>query len=244
MEMRGRSVLVTGGGRGLGAALGRVLARAGARVVLVSRTAPAVEAVAAEIRADGGVAHALAVDVGSEDAGTTLAAAAAELAGPVDVLVHNASDLGPVPLRPLAETPPDAFARVLEVNLLGPFRLTQAVVGSMVLRGSGLVVHVTSDAGTEAYPGWGAYGVSKAALDHLARIWAAELEGTGVRLLSVDPGEMQTRMHRDALPDADPATLADPARVAEAFLDLLRDAERLRSGSRVAAATFAPAAHR
>jgi NAD(P)-dependent dehydrogenase (short-subunit alcohol dehydrogenase family) len=244
MEMRGRSVLVTGGGRGLGAALGRALARAGARVVLASRTAPAVEAVAAEIRAGGGEAHALAVDVASEDAGTTLAAAAAELTGPVDVLVHNASDLGPVPLRPLAETPPDAFARVLQVNLLGPFRLTQAVVGSMVLRGSGLVVHVTSDAGTEAYPGWGAYGVSKAALDHLARVWAAELEGTGVRFLSVDPGEMRTRMHADALPDADPATLADPARVAEAFLDLLRDAGRLRSGSRVAAATFAPAAHR
>jgi NAD(P)-dependent dehydrogenase (short-subunit alcohol dehydrogenase family) len=244
MEMRGRSVLVTGGGRGLGAALGRVLARAGARVVLASRTASEVEAVAAEIRAGGGEAHALAVDVASGDAGATLAAAAAELAGPLDVLVHNASDLGPIPLRPLAETPPDAFARVLQVNLLGPFRLTQAVVGSMVLRGSGLVVHVTSDAGTEAYPGWGAYGVSKAALDHLARIWAAELEGTGVRFLSVDPGEMRTRMHRDALPDADPATLADPARVAEAFLDLLRDAERLRSGSRLAAATFAPAAHR
>jgi NAD(P)-dependent dehydrogenase (short-subunit alcohol dehydrogenase family) len=244
MEMRGKSVLVTGGGRGLGAALGRVLARAGARVVLASRTASEVEAVAAGIRAGGGEAHALAVDVASGDAGTALAAAAAELAGPVDVLVHNASELGPVPLRPLAETAPDAFARVLQVNLLGPFRLTQAVVGSMVLRGSGLVVHVTSDAGTEAYPGWGAYGVSKAALDHLARIWAAELEGTGVRVLSVDPGEMRTRMHADALPDADQATLADPARVAEAFLDLLRDAERLRSGSRVAAATFAPAAHR
>ena len=213
-------------------------------MVLASRTAAEVDAVAAEIRAGGGAAHALAVDVASEDAGTTLAAAAAELAGPVDVLVHNASDLGPVPLRPLAETPPGAFARVLQVNLLGPFRLTQAVVGSMVLRGSGLVVHVTSDAGTEAYPDWGAYGVSKAALDHLARVWAAELESTGVRFLSVDPGEMRTRMHRAALPDADPATLADPARVAEAFLDLLRDAERLRSGSRVAAATFAPAAHR
>ena len=114
----------------------------------------------------------------------------------------------------------------------------------MVLRGGGLVLHVTSDAGTEAYPGWGAYGVSKAALDHLARIWAAELEGTGVRFLSVDPGEMRTRMHAEALPDADPATLADPASVAEALVELLRDAETLRSGSRVAAATFAPAGNR
>jgi NAD(P)-dependent dehydrogenase (short-subunit alcohol dehydrogenase family) len=244
MQLRDRSVLVTGGGRGLGAALARSLARAGARVVLAARTEAEVEEAAAGIRAAGGEAHALVIDVADEDAGATLAAAAAALAGPVDVLVHNASDLGPVPLRPLAETAPDAFARVLSVNLLGPFRITRAVVGSMVLRGSGLVVHVTSDAGIEAYPGWGAYGVSKAALDHLARIWAAELEGTGVRFLSVDPGEMRTRMHADALPEADPQTLADPAAVAEAFLELLRDAETLRSGSRVAAHSFAPAARR
>jgi NAD(P)-dependent dehydrogenase (short-subunit alcohol dehydrogenase family) len=244
MRLRGLSVLVTGGGRGLGEALGRALGRAGARVVLAARTAAEVEAVAAGIRAAGGEAHALAVDVADPDAGATLAGAAAALAGPVDVLVHNASDLGPVPLRPLSETSDEAFARVLAVNLLGPFRLSRAVVGSMVLRGAGLVVHVTSDAGTEAYPGWGAYGVSKAALDHLARIWAAELEGTGVRFLSVDPGEMRTRMHADALPDADPAALAEPASVAEAFLELLRDADTLRSGSRVAAAAFTPAGNR
>src|SRR5690349_10928261 len=244
MQLRGRSALVTGGGRGLGAALGRALARAGARVVLSARTADEVEAVASAIRASGGEAHALAVDVAAPDADATLAAAAAALAGPVDLLVHNASDLGPVPLRPLAETSADAFERVLAVNLLGPFRLSRAIVGSMVLRGQGTVLHVTSDAATEAYPGWGAYGVSKAALDHLGRIWAAELEGTGVRFLSVDPGEMRTRMHRDALPEADPAALADPADVAEAFLELLRDAETLRSGSRVAAAAFAPAGRR
>lgn len=244
MQLRGRSVLVTGGGRGLGAALGRALARAGARVVLAARTAEEVEAVAADIRASGGEAHALAIDVGSAEAGTMLAAAASALAGPVDLLIQNASALGPVPLRPLAETPADAFERVLAVNLLGPFRLAQAIVGSMVLRGEGLVLHVTSDAGTEAYPGWGAYGVSKAALDHLARIWAAELEGTGVVFLSVDPGAMRTRMHRDASPDADPSALADPAEVAEAFLELLRDAETLRGGSRVAASAFAPAGRR
>jgi len=84
----------------------------------------------------------------------------------------------------------------------------------MLLRGGGLVVHVTSDAGREAYPLWGAYGVSKAAFDHLARIWAAELRGTGVRFLTVDPGEMDTRMHAEAMPDADRSALADPSAVA------------------------------
>src|SRR5262245_31709722 len=201
MELKDRTVLVTGGGRGLGEAFGRAAARAGARVVLVARTADEVEAVAASLRAAGREAHAIVADVGDETAATAVAAAAAALAGPVDVLVHNASVLGPVPLRPLVDTPPGDFARALEVNLLGPFRLSQAIVGSMVLRGRGLVLHVTSDAGVEAYPGWGAYGVTKAALDHLARVWAAELDGTGVRFLSVDPGEMRTRMYAEAVPD-------------------------------------------
>jgi NAD(P)-dependent dehydrogenase (short-subunit alcohol dehydrogenase family) len=244
MDLRDRTVLVTGGSRGLGAAFGRAAARAGARVVLVARSANEVEAVAADIRAAGRTAHAIVADVGDAESATSIASAAAALAGPVDVLVHNASVLGPVPLRPLLDTPPADFVRALEVNLLGPFRLSQAVVGSMVLRGQGLVLHVTSDAGIEAYPDWGAYGASKAALDHLARIWAAELQDTGVRFLSVDPGEMHTRMHAEAMPDADESALADPAAVAESLLELIRDAERIRTGSRVEAARFAPAAIR
>lgn len=244
MDLRERSVLVTGGGRGLGAAFGRAAARAGARVVLVARTGDEVEGVAAGIRAAGRQAFALVADVAAADAATSIAARAAALAGPVDVLVHNASVLGPVPLRPLLDTTPADFVHALDVNLVAPFRLSQAVLGSMVLRGQGLVLHVTSDAGVESYPGWGAYGASKAALDHLARIWAAELADTDVRFLSVDPGEMRTRMHADALPDADPSALSDPAAVAESLLELIRDAESLRSGSRVEAARFAPAAIR
>jgi NAD(P)-dependent dehydrogenase (short-subunit alcohol dehydrogenase family) len=108
----------------------------------------------------------------------------------------------------------------------------------MVLRGRGVVVHVSSDAATSAYPRWGSYGVSKAALDHLNRVWAAELEGTGVRFVSVDPGEMNTRMHADALPEADPATLADPSRVAARIVSLVRREERVPSGARVEAASF------
>jgi len=107
----------------------------------------------------------------------------------------------------------------------------------MVLRGRGLVVHVTSDASVVAYPRWGAYGVSKAAFDHLARIWAVELDGTGVRFLSVDPGEMDTRMHAEAVPEADPASLPDPAAVAERIVRLIRDVETLASGARLEAAT-------
>src|SRR6185436_11272305 len=92
--------------------------------------------------------------------------------------------------------------------------LTKALAGAMVLAGRGLVVHVTSDAAVEAYPTWGAYGASKAAHDHLARIWAVEMRGTGVQFLTVDPGEMNTQMHAEAMPDADRSTLARPADVA------------------------------
>jgi NAD(P)-dependent dehydrogenase (short-subunit alcohol dehydrogenase family) len=155
--------------------------------------------------------------------------------GTVDLLVNNASTLGPVPLRLLLDTDCEDLERALAVNLVGPFRLTKALLGPMVLRGRGLVVDITSDASVEPYPTWGAYGASKAALDHLGRVWAAELEGTGVRLLTVDPGEMNTRMHADAIPDADPATLADPARVAARIRLLIEQETLAPSGARVPA---------
>jgi NAD(P)-dependent dehydrogenase (short-subunit alcohol dehydrogenase family) len=233
VEIRGRRVLVTGGSRGLGAALGRALAREGARVVLAARAGRELEDVARAIRGAGGEAHALQADVGAKDDVYPLVGASAALVGPIDVLVHNASTLGPLPMPLLLDTACEELEQVLAVNLVGPFRLTRALAGAMVLHGGGLVVHVTSDAGVVAYPRWGAYGVSKAALDQLARIWAAELAGTGVRFLSVDPGEMRTRMHADAVPDADPATLADPADVAERLLAVMRNAESYESGGRI-----------
>jgi NAD(P)-dependent dehydrogenase (short-subunit alcohol dehydrogenase family) len=121
-------------------------------------------------------------------------------------------------LRLLLDTDCEDLERALAVNLVGPFRLTKAIAGPMVLRGAGTIVNVTSDAALQPYPSWGAYGASKAALEQLGRIWAAELEGTGVRVLTVDPGEMDTVMHAQAMPDADRSQLADPARVADAIV--------------------------
>jgi NAD(P)-dependent dehydrogenase (short-subunit alcohol dehydrogenase family) len=236
MKVRNRSVLITGGSRGLGAALGEELARRGARVVLVARGEKALEETARRIRAAGGEVHALAADVGSKDAVYPLVGAAAALVGPLDVVVHNASALGPTPLRELAETECEDFARVLETNVVGPLRLTKAVVGSMVLRRQGVVVGISSDAAVEVYPCWGAYGVSKAALDHLLRTWAVELRESGVRFLAVDPGEMDTVMHAEAMPDADRSTLRKPEEVAARVADLIESAEEIPTGSRVEAA--------
>jgi NAD(P)-dependent dehydrogenase (short-subunit alcohol dehydrogenase family) len=235
MKLANTAALVTGGSRGLGRALGLALAEAGARVVLVARDAAPLAQVAAEIRARGGEAHTIAADVADREATHAIAGQAAAMVGTVDLLVNNASTLGPAPLRLLLDTDCEDLDHALAVNLVGPFRLTKALLGPMVLRGRGLVVDITSDASVEPYPTWGAYGVSKAALDHLGRVWAAELEGTGVRLLTVDPGEMNTRMHADAIPDADPATLADPAQVAARIRRLIEQETLAPSGARVPA---------
>lgn len=224
-DMRGApAALVTGGSRGLGRALGLALAAAGSRVVLVARERDPLDQVVAEIRARGGHAHGIAADIADREAIAAIAGQAAALVGPIELLINNASSLGPVPLRLLLDTDCEDLSRALEVNLLAPFRLTKAVAGSMVLRGRGTIVNISSDASVEAYPRWGAYGASKAALDHLGRIWAAELEGTGVGVLTIDPGEMNTRMHADAIPDADPAALADPERVAARIVGWLTGA--------------------
>ncbi len=242
MQIAGQNVLITGAGRGLGAALAEELARRGARVVLVARTPAPLEEVAGRIRRAGGEAHVFPADVGSKRAIHPIAGAAAALVGDIDILVHCASTLGPTPLPPLLDLDCEALEETLAVNLVGPFRLTKALAGSMVLRGSGLVVAISSDAAVEAYPRWGAYGVSKAGLDHLMRIFAAELEGTGVRFLAIDPGEMDTRMHAEAMPDADRTTLARPADVARRIADIIARAEARPNGARLKAGAEAETA--
>jgi NAD(P)-dependent dehydrogenase (short-subunit alcohol dehydrogenase family) len=240
MELRGLSALVTGASRGLGRALAEALAQAGARVVLVARSEAELAEVARGIREHGGEAHALPADIASKQDTYAIAGAAAALVGPVDLLIHNASALGPAPLRLLLDTDCEDLAAVLETNVIGPFRLSKAIAGSMALRKTGTIVHITSDASENAYERWGAYSVSKAALDHLSRLWAAELSERGVRVLAVDPGEMNTLMHRLALPDSDPTTLAVPADVAARILALLRDPS-VASGSRVEAQNWSAA---
>lgn len=239
MRVRGSAALITGGSRGLGRALGAELARRGARVVLVGRNGGPLRETVEQIRRAGGEAHALVADVGDKEAVHPLVGAATALVGPIDLLVHNASVLGPVPLLPLAETDCEELQGVLDVNLIGPFRLTKAIVGSMALRGAGLVLSISSDAAVNGYPGWGAYGVSKAALDHLVRTWAAEI--SAVRFASVDPGEMDTEMHADAMPEADRKTLRDPAAVAAAIADWIETGAATPSGARIEIALPVPA---
>lgn len=232
MNLRGMGVVVTGASRGLGAALSKELARCGAKVVMIARNVEELDRVADEIRGEGHEAHAVAADVGEKKDTYRIAGVAAALVGPIGLLVNNASTLGRLPLADLLDTDCEDLEKVLAVNLVGPFRLTKAVAGSMALLGRGLVVNISSDASVVGYPGWGAYGTSKAALDQLGRVWAAELVGTGVRFLTIDPGEMRTRMHADAVPDADPMALAEPAEVAKTVVRMITGHQAIPSGAR------------
>ena len=221
MKIEQQGALVTGASRGLGRALAEALAAKGARVALVARERAAVEDVAAGIRARGGIAHAIAGDVAQKAQAHAIAGQAQGLVGEIAIAVHNASTLGPVPLRLLLDTECEDLADVLETNLVGPFRLTKILAGAMAIRGAGTIVHVSSDAAVEPYPRWGAYGISKAAQDQLSRILAAELAETGVRVLAVDPGEMDTAMHAAAMPEADRASLQRPADVAAKLVAMI-----------------------
>lgn len=229
-----RNALITGASRGLGLALARSLALDhGLRVALVARSPEPLAAAVESITSAGGEAVAIVGDLGDKRAIHRIAGEAAASLGELDLLINNASSLGPTPLRPLLDSECEDFEAVLETNLLGPFRLAKLALGSMLLRRRGLVVNISSDAAVEAYGDWGLYGVSKAALDHLSRIWAAELRGTGVRVVSVDPGEMNTQMHAAAVPEADPASLADPELVGRAIAAAILDQARAPSGARL-----------
>ena len=213
-------VAVTGGTSGLGLALVRRLAAQGARVAFVARTARTVDEVARETGAYGIVG-----DVGLKEDIHPIALQITGNLGGLDALVNNASSLGPAPLALLADTECEDLERALAVNLVGPFRLTKALFGALAAsaregRGAA-VVNISSDAAVNAYPGWGAYGASKAALSHLTAIWAEEAKADGVAFLSIDPGDMDTPLHALAVPDADRAALKRPEDAAAEIVERL-----------------------
>jgi NAD(P)-dependent dehydrogenase (short-subunit alcohol dehydrogenase family) len=213
-------VLITGASRGLGLEIARLFAQRKAALILTARGAGDLETVAAELRGQTEVL-AIAGDVADSGHARALARRGLERFGRIDVLINNASTIGPSPMPELASYPIEAFSDVLGVNVVAPLQLIQLVLPQMQERGAGVIVNVTSDAGIEAYAGWGGYGASKAALEHLSRVLAAELEGSGVRVYVVDPGDMNTQMHREAEPGVDLSELPGAEVSAPAFVYLV-----------------------
>ena len=224
--LAGARVAITGGTSGLGLALVRELLGRGAQVAFVARGGDRVERISREHPGAHGIVGDISI---KEDIHPIAIQIVGELGG-VDVLVNNASDLGPAPLKLLADTDCEELERALATNLLGPFRLTKALLGALSAsareRGGAVVLNVSSDAAINAYASWGAYGASKAALRHLSDIWDAELATEGVHVLSVDPGDMDTPFHALALPDTDPATLKRPEVAARELADVIAAALR------------------
>jgi NAD(P)-dependent dehydrogenase (short-subunit alcohol dehydrogenase family) len=220
-SLNGLRVAITGGTSGLGLALVKALRERGAEVAFVARRAERVHDIA---RRHGGT-HGVVGDVSRKVDIHPIAIELAAALGGLDVLVNNASSLGPVPLALLADTDCEDLEATLATNLVGPVRLTKALLGALGASAREgrrpLVVNITSDAAVTPYAGWGAYGASKAALSQLSRIWDEELRPHGVRVVAVDPGDMDTPLHAQAVPDADPATLKRPADAAREIVALI-----------------------
>jgi NAD(P)-dependent dehydrogenase (short-subunit alcohol dehydrogenase family) len=244
-RLDGIRIAITGGTSGLGLALVDELTRRGARVAFVARTRERVD----EVARARPFAYGIVGDVAKKEDVYPIALQIIGGLGGLDVLVNNASSLGPVPLALLADTECEDLELALATNVLGPFRLTKALLGALAAsareslsRGSAegapagsLVVNISSDAAINAYPQWGAYGASKAALRHMTCIWDEELATEGVHFLSLDPGDMDTPLHALAVPEADPSTLKRPEIAAREIAHAIASVRRRAGGASTSA---------
>ncbi len=234
-KLNQKNILITGASKGLGRALSLAFARENpAGLALLARHGVLLEKLKFEIHE---INPSLPVIIIEADIGEThdIERAAATILsafkGRLDVLINNASTIGPSPMPYLLDYPLADFRQVLNTNLIGPFFMIRSLLPSMIESG-GSIINVSSDAGQTGYPGWGAYGISKFGLEGLSQTWAAELENTSVRVNLVDPGPMNTAMHRAAEPDEDPGEWADPATVTDVFVFLASDESHGITGRR------------
>jgi len=237
-KLRGKNILITGASQGLGRELALIFAREGATgLSLAARHADTIQSVRDEVRKIAPDTNVLAIDADvskPRDIERLIATTLDAFGGRLDVLVNNASTIGPSPMPYLLDYPLEDFQNVLNTNLIGPFLITKGALPAMIENG-GSIINVSSDAGSTGYPGWGAYGISKFGMEGMSQTWASELEDTNVRVNWVDPGNMNTAMHRAAAPDEDPSEWADPAAVTEVFVFLASDESKEITGKRLQA---------
>ncbi|MDW0113703.1 SDR family oxidoreductase [Sporosarcina saromensis] len=229
--MKNKVVLITGASRGLGRALTIAFAKEGAKLAICARSEESLQMVRKEAEAFGVDVLAITADVSNARDVERFVATTESAFGQIDVLINNASILGPSPMPMLLDYPEEDFAEVVKVNVNSTFLVTRRVIPGMLERNNGSIINVTSEAGNTGYAGWGAYGISKFAIEGLTETWADELSETNVRVNMVDPGEMNTEMHRLAVPDCD-YPLAEPEDVVDVFLYLASATSEEISGKR------------
>lgn len=234
-RLEGKYALITGASQGLGLQMAIAYAREGAAgVAIVARGAQLLEKARYLVQEAAPETKVLAIiaDVSQpKDIERVIATTLNEFQGHLDILVNNASAIGPSPMPFLLDYPLEDFRTVLNTNLIAPFLLIKKALPAMIEQG-GSIINVTSDAGVTGYPGWGAYGISKFGLEGLSQTWAAELEDSQVRVNWVDPGNMNTAMHRAAEPEEDPIQWADPKTVTDIFIYLASDESKDVHGQR------------
>jgi len=216
-RLAGRIALITGASRGIGAAVARRFAAEGAHVVLAARTVGALEEVDDQIRAAGGSATLVPVDLTEFDKIDQMGAGLYERFGRLDILVGNAAHLGS--LGPMSHQDPKVFKRVMDTNVIANYRLIRSMEPLLKLAPAGRALFTACAAGHEPIAYWSAYAVSKAALEMMARTWAAELTKTNVKVALVDPGPVATQLRRTAFPGEDQAAMKQPDDVAGLFLE-------------------------
>jgi NAD(P)-dependent dehydrogenase (short-subunit alcohol dehydrogenase family) len=231
-------VMITGASKGLGKALALAFAKQGVILAICARGLEDLNLVKEEALSLGAdKVLAVSADISVARDVECFVATAEDAFGHIDVLINNASMLGLSPMPYLLDYPEEDFAEVLRVNTVGTFLVTRRVISGMLQKGSGSVINLTSDAGNVGYAGWGAYGISKFAVEGMTQTWAAEVEGTGVRVNMVDPGEMDTEMHALAVPDCD-YELGDPNDSVDVFLYLASAEAQQINGQRFHAQEF------
>jgi NAD(P)-dependent dehydrogenase (short-subunit alcohol dehydrogenase family) len=217
-RLKGRIALVTGASRGIGQAAAIRLAAEGAHVIIIARGVKGLEETDDVIRSNGGSATLVELDLTQPDKIEMLAAQVAQRFGKLDILVGNAGILGE--LTPLAHLDPAIWDKVIATNVTANWQLIRCFDGLLKASDAGRAMFVSSGAGVEPFPYWGAYAVSKGALEMLMKVYAAENEKTPLKVNLIDPGEVRTRMHAQAFPGLDPADFAAPEAIADIFVKL------------------------